>query len=76
MVYQTDEVHQEIMELLADLRSAITIEVNIETRFVEVNVDFLKDVGFSFPTIDREESGGDSTTNPAPVKSKRAILKS
>jgi len=62
VIYQTDEVHQEIEELLKALRSTITIEVNIETRFIEVDVDFLRDVGFNFSKLNRTEANGDSTS--------------
>ena len=64
VIIQTAEVHAEIEELLKELRRAIAIQVNVETRFIEVGADFMEDVGFSLPEIARPrdiEGGEDGT---------------
>ena len=51
IIIQTPEVHGEIETLLSELRRSMYILVNVETRFIEVNADFIKEVGFSWPEI-------------------------
>ena len=48
VVNQTPEVHAQIQELLADLREATGIMVDIQARFMKVQDDFLEDIGVDF----------------------------
>jgi type II secretory pathway component GspD/PulD (secretin) len=47
-VNQTPEAHAMIDGLLSDLREATGIMVNIQTRFLEVEDNFLEDIGIDF----------------------------
>jgi len=44
-VYQTPEVHQQIEQLLDQLRKSLGYEVSIEARFLVVTENFLEDIG-------------------------------
>ncbi len=44
-VYQTPEVHQQIEQLLDELRRSLGYEVSIEARFLVVTENFLEDIG-------------------------------
>jgi general secretion pathway protein D len=45
IITQTNEVHGKIADLLAQLREAQAVQVNIEARFLTVSRHFLEDVG-------------------------------
>ena len=47
-VYQTPEVHQQIRDLLDQLRKALGNEVSIEARFLAVTENFLEEMGLDF----------------------------
>jgi Flp pilus assembly secretin CpaC/tetratricopeptide (TPR) repeat protein len=48
VVNQTPEVQRQIQDLLADLREATGILVDIQTRFMRVEDNFLEDIGVDF----------------------------
>ncbi len=48
VVNQTPEVHDKIEQLLADLREATGIMVDIQARFLKVEDNFLEDIGVDF----------------------------
>lgn len=48
VVNQTPEVHEQIAKLLADLREATGIMVDIQARFLKVEDNFLEDIGVDF----------------------------
>ncbi|MHC4375066.1 MAG: hypothetical protein ACYS26_00565 [Planctomycetota bacterium] len=48
VVFQTQEVHDQISSLLEDLREAAGIMVQIQTRFLKVEDNFLEDIGVDF----------------------------
>jgi len=56
-VYQTPEVHQQIRDLLDQLRKALGNEVAIEARFLAVSENFLEDMGLDLDF--RYDLGGD-----------------
>ncbi|MBK8974480.1 MAG: hypothetical protein IPM29_00995 [Planctomycetes bacterium] len=58
MVRAPKEVHQEIERLLADLRRAIGIQVDIEARFLRVEDSFLEDIGVDFRGLGDQSSEG------------------
>jgi type II secretory pathway component GspD/PulD (secretin) len=47
-VYQTPEAHQQIRDLLDQLRKSLGNEVSIEARFLAVTENFLEDIGLDF----------------------------
>jgi type II secretory pathway component GspD/PulD (secretin) len=47
-VYQTPEVHQQVRDLLDQLRKALGNEVSIEARYLAVSENFLEDIGLDF----------------------------
>lgn len=57
-VRHTKEVHQKIAQLLADLRQAVGIQVDIEARFLKVEDSFLEDVGVDFRGLGNQASEG------------------
>ena len=58
IVRQTPEVHEQITELLANLRVNTNTLVHIETRFVEVEDSFLEDIGVDLRGLDGSLTGG------------------
>ena len=58
VVIQTAEVHEAIDQLLADLRSATGIQVDIESRFLEVEDNFLEEIGVDFRGLGDQSSSG------------------
>lgn len=48
VVNQTPEVHDQVQKLLDDLREATGIMVDIESRFLKVEDNFLEDIGVDF----------------------------
>ncbi len=70
IVNQTPEVHEQIRDLLTDLREATGILVDIEARFLQVADNFLEDIGVDFRGLGQPGLGsagffddfGDATT--------------
>jgi Flp pilus assembly secretin CpaC/tetratricopeptide (TPR) repeat protein len=58
VVRNSREVHTKIERLLADLRQAVGIQVNVEARFLRVEDSFLEDVGLDFRGLGDQSSGG------------------
>jgi general secretion pathway protein D len=52
VVRQSKSVHEKINQLLNDLRASAGILVNIETRFISVDDNFLEDIGVDFRGLD------------------------
>jgi general secretion pathway protein D len=69
-VRNTRDVHTRIESLLADLRRAVGIQIDIESRFLRVADNFLEDVGVDFRGLgDQSASGlpGRGLERPVPV---------
>lgn len=70
VVNQTPAVHDKINQLLADLREATGIMVDIQARFIKVEDNFLEDIGVDFRGLGQPGLGtneffddfGDATT--------------
>ncbi len=70
IVNQTPGVHDKISQLLADLREATGIMVDIQSRFIRVEDNFLEDIGVDFRGLGQPGLGtneffddfGDATT--------------
>jgi Flp pilus assembly secretin CpaC/tetratricopeptide (TPR) repeat protein len=70
VVNQTPAVHEKISQLLADLREATGIMVDIQSRFIKVEDNFLEDIGVDFRGLGQPGLGtneffddfGDATT--------------
>jgi Flp pilus assembly secretin CpaC/tetratricopeptide (TPR) repeat protein len=58
VVRQTPDVHEQIQQLLDDLRLNTKSLVHIETRFVEVEDSFLEDIGVDLRGLDGSLTGG------------------
>ncbi|MGD0092829.1 MAG: hypothetical protein ABSE73_23200, partial [Planctomycetota bacterium] len=52
VVMQRPEVHERIRELLRSFREKQTVQVLTQVRFVDVNDDFLEQIGISFTGLD------------------------
>jgi type II secretory pathway component GspD/PulD (secretin) len=52
IILQTPDVHEEIEMLLKQLRRAQHIQVNVESRFLRVRMNFLEEIGFDWSEID------------------------
>ena len=48
MVAQTQEVHEKIVDLLAQLRRLQDLQVTIEVRFITLSDDFFERIGIDF----------------------------
>jgi len=59
IVNQTPEVHEQIRDLLTDLREATGILVDIEARFLQVADNFLEDIGVDFRGLGQPGLGAD-----------------
>jgi type II secretory pathway component GspD/PulD (secretin) len=59
VVNQTPGVHEKISELLADLREATGILVDVEARFLQVGDSFLEDIGVDFRGLGQPGPGQD-----------------
>ena len=70
VVNQTPDVHEKIRQLLTDLREATGIMVDIQSRFIRVEDNFLEDIGVDFRGLGQPGPGaneffddfGDATT--------------
>ncbi|MCC6670618.1 MAG: hypothetical protein IT458_06135 [Planctomycetes bacterium] len=58
LIRQTKEVHASIAKLLADLRAAVNLQVNVEARFLRVEDSFLEDIGVDFRGLGNQASEG------------------
>src|SRR5690606_5618311 len=58
IVRNTREAHEGVQKLLAELRQAVGILVDIEARFLKVEDSFLEDVGVDFRGLGDQSSGG------------------
>jgi general secretion pathway protein D len=58
VVRQTADVHQQIRQLMDNLRLNTKSLVHIETRFVEVEDSFLEDIGVDLRGLEGAQSGG------------------
>lgn len=63
VVNQTPEVQEQIGGLLSDLRDSAGIMVDIEARFLEVEDNFLEDIGVDFRGLGQPGLGTDSFFN-------------
>ena len=61
VVNQTPDVHQMIEDLLADLREATGIMVDIQSRFMKVEDNFLEDIGVDFRGLGQPGPGTNGT---------------
>ena len=61
VVQQTQEVHNKIADLLAQLRRLQDLQVTIEVRFITLNDDFFERIGVDFD-FDIDDNTGLSTT--------------
>ncbi len=52
------ELHEKIEKLLADLRHAVGVQVDVEARFLKVQDQFLEDVGVDFRGLGDQSAGG------------------
>jgi tetratricopeptide (TPR) repeat protein len=58
IVRNTKEVHAKLEKLLADLRGAVGLQVDVETRFLRVEDSFLQEVGVDFRGLGNQASEG------------------
>ncbi|MEM7204259.1 MAG: hypothetical protein AAF628_28630 [Planctomycetota bacterium] len=58
LVRHNRTVHEQIERLLADLRQAVGIQVDVETRFLQVEDQFLEDVGVDFRGLGNQAASG------------------
>ncbi|MEZ5989641.1 MAG: hypothetical protein R3F30_11040 [Planctomycetota bacterium] len=58
IVTQTSEVHEKIDRLLADLRKSSGVQVDIQSRFLSVEDNFLEEVGVDFRGLGDQSSSG------------------
>jgi tetratricopeptide (TPR) repeat protein len=63
VVNQTPEVQSQIAELLTDLRDSAGIMVDIQARFLEVEDNFLEDIGVDFRGLGQPGLGADAFFN-------------
>lgn len=60
VVVNTKYVHKQIENLLASLRSAQNLQVNIEARFISVSDTFFEDIGSNFSEFFSEDASIDT----------------
>lgn len=58
LVNHTQKVHAQVTSLLADLRQLVGIQVDVETRFLKVEDNFLEDIGVDFRGLGDHASDG------------------
>jgi tetratricopeptide (TPR) repeat protein len=58
LVRQTKQVHAKVAQLLKELRGAVGIQVDVETRFIKVEDQFLEDIGVDFRGLGNDSSEG------------------
>ena len=80
VVSQTQEVHEEIAELLEQLRRLQDLQVTIEVRFITLNDNFFERIGVDFDFNINDNSGfvgdgmGGFATPPGPPNDNNAFL--
>ncbi|KPK57374.1 MAG: hypothetical protein AMK73_10235, partial [Planctomycetes bacterium SM23_32] len=63
LIIQTAEVHRCIEELLKELRAGMSVQVQVDVRFLSVGTDFLREVGFNWPYFSLSPDKLDSAGN-------------
>jgi type II secretory pathway component GspD/PulD (secretin) len=63
VVSQTPEVHEQIVKLLEDLREATGLMVDIQARFLNVEDNFLEDIGVDFRGLGEPGQGTNAFFN-------------
>ncbi len=63
VISQTEEVHQDIADLLDQLRRLQDLQVTIEVRFITLNDDFFERIGVDF-NFDIDDNTGLDPSNP------------
>lgn len=58
VIAQTPEVHRKIQQLLKDLRGTSGIQVDIESRFLRVEDNFLEEIGVDFRGLGNQAAEG------------------
>ena len=58
LVRHSRDVHERVAAMLSDLRQAVGIEVDVETRFLRVEDSFLEDIGVDFRGLGDQASEG------------------
>lgn len=58
LVRHTRDVHRQIKKLLTDLRESVGIQIDIESRFLQVTDNFLEDLGVDFRGLGNDSSEG------------------
>ncbi len=66
VVRQSKRVHSKINQLLTDLRASVGVLVNIETRFISVEDNFLEDIGIDFRGLDGNVNDSANTMASVP----------
>src|SRR6185295_1772005 len=65
VISQTQEVHEQIADLLQQLRRLQDLQVTIEVRFITINDDFFERIGVDFDFNITSNAGPLPTPNPA-----------
>ena len=63
VISQTEEVHQDVADLLDQLRRLQDLQVTIEVRFITLNDDFFERIGVDFD-FDIDDNSGLNTRTP------------
>ena len=58
LINHTKEVHNQVQQLLSDLRQAVGVQVDIEARFLQVDDSFLEDIGVDFRGLGNQAAEG------------------
>jgi len=66
IIRHTAEVHEEVAELLKQLRRLQDLQVSIEVRFITVSDDFFEQIGVDFDLNIQSDAVGRKTTFAAP----------
>ncbi len=66
IIRHTAEVHEEVAELLKQLRRLQDLQVSIEVRFITVSDDFFEQIGVDFDFNIQSDAVGKKTTFAAP----------
>ena len=72
IIRHTAEVHEEVAELLKQLRRLQDLQVSIEVRFITVSDDFFEQIGVDFDFNIQSKTVGKKTTFAAPSGSAQA----
>ncbi|MEZ6105909.1 MAG: hypothetical protein R3B96_07260 [Pirellulaceae bacterium] len=65
VIYQSQEVHEQIQDLLDQLRRLQDLQITIEVRFITLQDDFFERIGVDFDFQVRDNHGLDANGNPA-----------